>query len=124
MGSFFSGVLFISDASEGEAKKDVAKRGATNQRIQIKWSPPRIIGSDMGTHAATSTRRATPKDPRSMKERAWASIEWRQKMRTKKLNTRGKYAGHCGKRGATATASVRTNHATGRRAVHLNISML
>lgn len=75
LGSFFSGVLFISDPSEGEAKKDVAKRGATSQRIQIKWSPPRIIGSDMGTHAATSTRRATPKDPRSMKERAWERVE-------------------------------------------------
>lgn len=68
----------MSDPSDGEAKKDVAKRGATSQRIQIKWSPPSTIGSEMGTHAATSTRRATPKDPRSMKERAWENIGGRQ----------------------------------------------
>ena len=28
-GSFFSGVLFMRDPSEGDAKKDVARRGAT-----------------------------------------------------------------------------------------------
>lgn len=36
LGSFFSGVLFISDPSAGDAKKDIAKRGATTHRIQIR----------------------------------------------------------------------------------------
>lgn len=42
----------------------------TSHNIQMRWSPPRTIGSEMGTDAETSTRRETPNEPSSKNDRA------------------------------------------------------
>lgn len=44
--------------------------GFTSHKIQMRWSPPRTMGSEMGTVAETSTSRETPNEPSSRNERA------------------------------------------------------
>lgn len=43
----------------------------TSHRIQIRWSPFRTMGAEIGTDAPVSTSRAMVKEPSNKKARAW-----------------------------------------------------